>query len=128
MLGIDRQHARLADGVGLSFAIADAATDAAPGQIGLRPIGDSGRASVGYWVAARHRRRGVAAAALRALSAWALDTIPSIHRLELYVEPWNEGSRRTAGASGYLREGLMHGWERVGPERRDMAMYSRLRS
>jgi len=55
---IHRQHARLTDGAGFSFAIADAGTDEPLGQMGLWPISDSGRASTGYWIAARHRGRG----------------------------------------------------------------------
>ena len=56
---IDRQHDRARRGQGYSFAIADADTDRAMGQIGLWPLTD-GRASVGYWVVATARRRGIA--------------------------------------------------------------------
>lgn len=119
-----RQHDRLVTGAGYSFAIADAATDEAVGQIGLwtRDI-SSGRASTGYWVAAPHRRRGYARAALRALTTWAL-TIPDVKRLQLHVEPWNEGSSRVATACGYEREGRLRSWQQVGDERRDMDVYS----
>ena len=56
---IDRQHDRLSTGAGYSFAIADATSDQALGQIGLwvRDINE-GRASVGYWIAPEFRRRG----------------------------------------------------------------------
>lgn len=122
---IDRQHDRAASGQGYSFAIADRA-DVAVGQIGLwlRNI-DHGRASVGYWIAPAARRRGYALDALLTLSAWA-EQLPRVDRLELYVEPWNEGSWRTAEHAGFNREGLLRSWERVGPERRDMFMYSRI--
>lgn len=46
--------------------------------------------------------------------------------MELYVEPWNEGSWRAAERIGYAREGLLRSWQRVGDERRDMYMYSLL--
>ncbi|MDQ0075873.1 RimJ/RimL family protein N-acetyltransferase [Arthrobacter oryzae] len=59
------------------------------------------------------------------MSSWALRQ-PGIHRLELYVEPWNEGSWRTADRNGYAREGLLRSWQDVGGERKDMYMYSRL--
>jgi len=120
-----RQQDRLAEGVGYSFAIADAETDAAVGQIGLwtRDI-RAGRASIGYWIAAQHRRRGYARAALRALSTWA-SSLPEVERLQLYVEPWNEASWRGAEACGFRREGLLRSWERVGDERRDMYSYAR---
>jgi RimJ/RimL family protein N-acetyltransferase len=45
-------------------------------------------------------------------------------RLELYVEPWNEGSWRAAEAIGYKREGLLRAWQMVGDARKDMYMYS----
>lgn len=65
------------------------------------------------------------ASALKGLSDWAL-TLDEVQRLELYVEPWNEGSWRAAEACGFLREGLLRSWQRVGSERKDMFMYSRL--
>ncbi|WP_309993524.1 GNAT family N-acetyltransferase [Paenarthrobacter nitroguajacolicus] len=89
---IERQHQRLVDGTGYSFAIADSSSDQAVGQIGLWLKNLSqGRASIGYWVAPIHRGKGAASSALGALAAWGLAQ-PGIHRLELYVEPWNEGS------------------------------------
>lgn len=121
---ITRQHERARSGQGYSFCIADADSDLGLGQIGLWPR-DHGRASIGYWVAASARRCGIAQHALRLLTSWGL-TLPDAHRLELYVEPWNEGSWRAAERAGYLREGLLRSWEPVGPERRDMYMYSRL--
>jgi RimJ/RimL family protein N-acetyltransferase len=122
---IDRQNRRTAEGIGYSFAIADARTDEGVGQIGLwtSSVILKGRASIGYWIAPGFRRRGYAASALRVLVDWA-STLPEIKRLELYVEPWNEGSWRTADACGFLREGLLRSWEQVGDERRDMYMYS----
>lgn len=46
--------------------------------------------------------------------------------MELYVEPWNEGSWKTAENCGYMREGLLRSWEEIGGVRKDMYMYSRL--
>ncbi|HUL25938.1 MAG TPA: GNAT family protein [Streptosporangiaceae bacterium] len=123
---IERQWDRARRGSGYSFAIADAATGHAVGQIGLwlHDIG-AGRASVGYWVAAPARGRGAAGHALRTLSFWALGVL-RIPRLELYVEPWNEASIRTAERAGFQREGLLRSWQEVGGERTDMLMYSLL--
>lgn len=123
---IARQHERLCTGAGYSFAIAEADTGQAVGQIGLwlHSIYD-GRASTGYWIAPQYRRRGYLRAALQALTAWAL-ALEEIERLELYVEPWNEGSWRAAERCGFVREGLLRSWQWVGAERRDMYMYSAL--
>jgi ribosomal-protein-alanine N-acetyltransferase len=124
---IERQRERLASGVGYSFAVADTVTGYAVGQAGLwlRNL-DDGRASTGYWIAARFRGRHYATAALQAISRWGL-SLDGIDRVELYVEPWNEGSWRAAERVGYVREGLLRSWQWVGAERRDMYMYSLLR-
>lgn len=123
---IARQHERLASGFGYSFVIVETVTGEPVGQIGLwlANIGQ-GRSSTGYWIAPQFRRRGLVASALKALSDWAL-TLDEVQRLELYVEPWNEGSWRAAEACGFQREGLLRSWQRVGNERKDMLMYSRL--
>jgi RimJ/RimL family protein N-acetyltransferase len=120
---VRRQQGRLAEGVGYSFAVADASSDEAVGQIGLwtRDLAH-GRASIGYWLAAEHRGRGLAGAALRGLVGWAR-TLPEVHRLQLVVEPWNEASWRTAAACGFEREGLLRGYERIGDEHRDVYVY-----
>ena len=70
--------------------------------------------------------QGVRTHALAAVSGWGLSLGP-IHRLELYVEPWNEGSWRAAERAGYRREGLLRSWQEVGGTRRDMYVYSLLR-
>ena len=51
-----RQHGRLAEGAGYSFAIADPITDEAVGNIGLWTSNIvTGRASTGYWIAPQFR-------------------------------------------------------------------------
>lgn len=122
---VERQSERLESRAGYAFAIADAA-DVAVGHIGLFFVSAAGaRASVGYWIAPSNRRRGYAADALQALTSWARMS-DDLDRLELYVEPQNEGSWRAAEQAGYRREGLMRAWERVAGEPRDMFMYSQL--
>jgi RimJ/RimL family protein N-acetyltransferase len=124
---IQRQRSRSATGQGCSFAVAERDTDRAVGQIGLWLDNiRHGRASIGYWIVASQRRRGIAGSALRAITAWGF-SLPEVARLELYVEPWNTGSWRTAEGAGYEREGLLRGWQEVGGVRRDMFMYARLR-
>jgi ribosomal-protein-alanine N-acetyltransferase len=124
---IRRQQSRARSGEGLQFAVVDNSSRTAVGQIGLT-FQDAARerASLGYWISPLHRGQGFAAAALGALSTWAFE-LTTMERLELYVEPWNEGSWRAATSAGFSREGLLRSWERVGTERRDMYMYSRLR-
>ena len=124
---IDRQRGRLAEGAGFSFVIAEAGTGRGVGGIGLWLAGlDQGRATAGYSVIPSARRRGLAAAALTALTSFAW-TIPQLHRIELYIEPWNVGSVRTAERAGFEREGLLRSHQEIGGRRRDMLLYATIR-
>jgi RimJ/RimL family protein N-acetyltransferase len=124
---ISRQRGRLAEGKGLSFAIADAESDQAVGAIGLWLQNlSAGRATAGYSVAPAHRGRGTASSALRALTAFAW-TIPGLHRIELYIEPWNSNSSRVAEATGFRREGLLRSHQEIWGTRRDMLIYAMTR-
>lgn len=122
---IARQRERLATRAGYVFAIADA-SDHAAGHIGLFFLPGAGaRASIGYWITTSQRRKGYAAEALGVLTSWALDHA-ELDRVELYVEPWNDGSWRAAESAGYQREGLLRAWERIDGKPCDMFMYARL--
>lgn len=124
---IHRQRGRLAEGIGLSFAIADAESNNAVGVIGLWLQNlSAGRATAGYSVAATHRGRGIASSALKALTTFAW-TIHTLYRVELYIEPWNDSSIHVAEASGYQREGLLRSHQEIGGTRRDMLLYATTR-
>lgn len=123
---IERQWSRAERGTGYSFAVADARTGQAAGQVGLwlKDISE-GRASVGYWVAGSARGQGAAGFAAQAVVRWAHHEL-GVPRLQLYVEPWNTASIRTAERAGFQREGLLRSWQEVGGRRKDMYMYARL--
>ena len=125
---IERQHERLATDTGYSFCIADIDDDRPLGGTGLwlAPIAQ-GRATAGYGVAPGERGHGVGAQALTALTAFAW-TIGEVHRIELYIEPWNVASTRTAQRAGYQHEGLLRSHQVIGARRVDMMIYSALRS
>jgi ribosomal-protein-alanine N-acetyltransferase len=124
---IDRQRGRLAEGTGFSFVIAEAATGRAVGGIGLWLAGlEQGRATAGYSVIPSARGRGLAAAALAALASFAW-SIKELHRIELYIEPWNAGSVTTAEHAGFEREGLLRSHQEIGGRRRDMLLYAAVR-
>jgi [ribosomal protein S5]-alanine N-acetyltransferase len=124
---VDRQRDRLDQGAGFSFAIAEADTDRAVGDmfLGIKQL-PQGRASAGYSVISSARGRGVAAAALTAVSSFAW-SIPALHRIELYIEPWNVASIKTAERAGYEREGLLRSHQEIGGRRRDMLLYASIR-
>ncbi|MGR7025881.1 GNAT family N-acetyltransferase [Geodermatophilus sp. URMC 62] len=113
---IARQHRRWAEGAGFSFAVAEGATDRAVGQVGLwLDRWAEGVGTVGYLVAPCARRRGVATRALRAVTAFAA-TLPGLDRLELFVEPGNTASLRTAQRAGYRRVDVVPHPRRAGDE------------
>lgn len=93
-----------ADG-GAVYAIADPETDDLLGGIGFdKVVAGRGQAEIGYWVGPWARGRGVATAAVRALSGHALDA--GLQRLELLTHWDNPLSMRVALAAGYRREGV----------------------
>ncbi|MEU5654202.1 GNAT family protein [Streptomyces sp. NPDC047737] len=123
---VRRQWKRAATGTGYPFTIARTRDRRPVGSIGLW-LSDSaeGRATLGYWMTSAARGQGVAGAALRTVTTWALHEL-RIPRVQILVEPWNTASVRTAESAGYLREGLLRGWQEIGGRRRDMLMYARL--
>lgn len=123
---IHRQWDRTTSGSGYPFVIVHADDDRPLGTIGLWVSEvPQGRATLGYWVVKSARGQGLALEALRAVSAWASVDL-RIPRLQLFIEPCNTASCRTAEEAGYVREGLLRSWQQVGEERRDMYVYSLL--
>ena len=92
----------------LTFAVLDAAANKVVGHVGLKnrdggQVGIGGRGEIGFWTAAAERGRGIAPAAVSAVTDWAFASfgakaIPSImlvHDLD------NPASCRVAAKSGY---------------------------
>jgi [ribosomal protein S5]-alanine N-acetyltransferase len=50
-----------------------------------------------------------------------------LHRIELYIEPWNVGSIKTAERARFKREGLLRSHQEIGGHRRDMLLYANVR-
>lgn len=124
---IQRQRDRLTEGAGFAFAVLERDQGLCAGFVGLW-LQDlaTGRAQLGYGIAPSFRGHGLASDALSAVTEFGW-TIPDLHRLELYIEPWNTASIKTAENAGYLREGLLRSHQKIGKERRDMFLYSMLR-
>ncbi len=95
------QPARLRAGDGAAFAIVEPPGDRPLGAIGVRVLHGRGIAEAGYHLAPEARGRGLATAALRLLSVWALRSLP-IARLQLTTHLDNPGL-----AAG-RREGRVH--------------------
>lgn len=90
---------------GAQFAVEVIEGGALAGSIGLFPPQD-GWSEAGYWTAPDHRGRGLTAEALRVLARWAFEEV-GLHRVELHVDPANEGSRRVAERAGFTAEGVV---------------------
>jgi RimJ/RimL family protein N-acetyltransferase len=83
------------------------------------------RASVGYWVAAHARRRGVATHAVLLLARWAFDEL-GVERLQLTCGPDNRASQRVAERAGFTREALLRSHLPFKGGRRDTVVFSLL--
>ena len=100
------------DGDRLSFAVLEA-DDAGgwilAGNVGLKNREEAGRvgerktAEIGYWTAVAARGRGIAPAAVRAVTAWVFDTFAgtSLRQIMLVHDVANPASCRVAQKAGY---------------------------
>jgi RimJ/RimL family protein N-acetyltransferase len=105
---VRQRPAQVAAGGGAVYAIADPATDRLLGSIGLdRVVAARQEGEIGYWVGPWARCRGVATAALHALTGHAFAS--GLERLELLTHWENAGGQRVALAAGYRREGVRRG-------------------
>lgn len=86
-----------------------------------------GRASVGYWVAAHARGRGVATHAVLLLAHWAFEEL-KIARLQITCGPDNVASQAVAAKAGFTREALLRAHLPFKGGRRDTVVFSLLRT
>ena len=123
---VRERAAQIAAEGGSVHAIADPATDRLLGSIGLdRVVAGRQQGEIGYWVGPWARGRGLATAAVRALTAHAFGT--GLERLELLTHWENAASQRVALAAGYRREGVRRGQLRNRDGGRDeLLAYARL--
>jgi ribosomal-protein-alanine N-acetyltransferase len=121
---IERQWSRLDNGEGISFAIESTLEARAVGLVVLmlRPQVDV--AGLGYWLIPSARRCGYATCAVRLLSDWALEI--GIKRLEAWVEPENEASRRVLETVGFELEGRLRSFLAFPTRRADALVLSRV--
>ncbi|MEV5506297.1 GNAT family N-acetyltransferase [Streptomyces orinoci] len=108
---LGNQRAGWESGRRLSFAVL--AQEALAAHVVVKwAEGERGRASVGYWTAAPARGRGVAPAALTALTDWVFETFADegLERLELRHQMGNQGSCRVAEKAGYHFDRMLDPW------------------
>lgn len=89
------------------------------GSITLGEIDAQARkATIGYWISARHARRGLMGEALGHALERAF-TLHALERIEAYVLPENEPSKRLLGKFGFQLSGIARGYQRLHGEDRD---------
>jgi RimJ/RimL family protein N-acetyltransferase len=108
---LDDAHRFIAFAAGMeppTFFAIDAGGSLA-GGIGFVPRTDVERvgAEVGYWVGRTYWGRGIATAALRALTAHAFAAQPELRRLFALPFASNAASARVLEKAGYVREGTL---------------------
>jgi ribosomal-protein-alanine N-acetyltransferase len=106
----------------------DGGRDQLVGMAGIEGMSDVHRAGahVGYWVGEPYWGRGIATAALKALTAYAFTTF-SFERLEAEVFAWNAASARVLEKSGYRREARLRSSVLKAGQLIDGLLYARLR-
>lgn len=124
---IERQQGRHSEGRGFSFTIEEQASRLPVGHCGLWLLHlAEGYASAGYAVTPAYRGSGFAAEALAALTAFGW-SLTGLERIELFIEPWNAASIRTAQRAGYAPAGVRRNYPLAGGGLRDMHVYAILR-
>ncbi len=122
---VARQRDRYDSGWGISFAVARCRDDEAVGLVVLPRRPQEGVLGLGYWVVPAARGHGVAARAVALATRWALDGARA-DRVEAWVEPENEPSRRTLLRNGFVHEGRLRSFMAFAGVRTDLDVYSRL--
>jgi RimJ/RimL family protein N-acetyltransferase len=96
------------------------------GGIGIGLNSNDYRGTLGYWMAASSRGRGICTRALRLLARHALEDL-ELQRVDLVTDPDNVASQRVAEKVGFQREGVLRAHLRHPDGRiRDSVMFSLL--
>ncbi len=114
------------DGSGAAFAIVEAETDRLLGAI--TRFGPEGhQATLGCWLVAWARGRGVGTRAIRVVTEWTFATT-AVFRIDCFIMIGNEPSERMVERAGFQREGVLRAWDMHHDVPVDCVVYSRLRS
>ena len=114
------------DGAELHLVIVESGEGRLLGAIGFAGIDwEDRRGSIGYWVAAYARGRGIATQAVTLLARWGFDEL-GFGRIEIKTEPGNAISQRVAQRAGFTREGVLRSHALIKGRRRDMVVFSLL--
>jgi ribosomal-protein-alanine N-acetyltransferase len=130
MMDAQAFHDRLAARLGppSTFAVTLAQDDTFVGVVGADALPDVHRmgANIGYWLGEPFWGRGIATAAVTALTAYIFATFP-LERLQAAVFAWNPASARVLEKSGYTLEGRTRNAIFKAGRITDELLYARLR-
>jgi [ribosomal protein S5]-alanine N-acetyltransferase len=122
---LQRQRDQAAEGRGCPLAVISLSTGEVVGNAIITGIDwYHRRASIGYWLLARHRGHGYARAAVALLPGLASDL--GLVRIEAQIEPGNRASLAICRSLGFTEEGTLRAWYRIGNQNRDMILFARL--
>lgn len=103
---------------GLTLDLVIELDDEVAGEVGLAGIDADGRtAEIGWWIAPRHRGKGLAAQAAALVASWAVEelcievVVARCHR----ANPASAGVARSAGFSSTDRDGDVDVWRFIAP-------------
>ncbi|SEG78414.1 GNAT family N-acetyltransferase [Paenibacillus sp. UNC499MF] len=86
-----------------------------------------GRAEIGYWLGQAHQGQGIMTRACRAFIGYGWSGM-NLNRIVIMADVENAASRAIPERLGFTLEGVMREWEIKESGKRDMALYSILRS
>lgn len=100
------------------YALAISAGDAVLGAISLEPYAE--RPSIGYWLTASARGRGIMSRAVEAIADWGRQTF-ELSEVWIFAQPGNDASCAVARRAGFIEQA-----ERVMfPDGKDRAVFRR---
>jgi ribosomal-protein-alanine N-acetyltransferase len=122
---LQRQRDQLARGAGCPMAIWARNSCRVVGLVTIAGINwRHRRGDIGYWILPRYRGHGYARAAAALLPGIGREI--GLVRIEALIEPANHASQAVCRSAGFVQEGLLRSYYRIGDENRDMIMFSLL--
>ena len=97
------------------------------GAIGIIP--EAGRrynAEVGYFLDSRFHGRGITLKAVRLVEKYVLENLSFIQRLQAYMVVENVASRRVAEKAGFVKEGCLKDYLKIGQTFHDAYIYGKI--